>query len=560
MKPKKYLLIFFLCLITEIGQNVFASETGLEYDIPYAKIFYESNTDIYDALYFLAIENGFSPLSYKKPQSAAELYKTLSFIDKENLSTIGLQIYENTRQILEQPNYLLKQEIFKFNVNGKLALQGRFAHKVNEYTPYIDKFLSYNKMPDPIAVPFDFLISNYFYTYCYLSLHKNFAASKFSNTFTNLPLKETDMDFHFPKKAGIAVGGSFFNINIGRGALNLGRTLGGSMLIADTVDRFDYFSGAVFAKNIKLDVTVAELNPTRFLFIHEISLRPIKQISVTVHEGVLINSFFDPRFLNPAMIFHSHASWKEDYLPGTEPKSENGSVGSQFGLTIDAVPLKGLRIYGQFGMNQFQTASELEMLKGKNCTPNSLGGLFGLEYIYPTKIGYIISSLEGIYANPWYNILSNKKISYYHYRKEMSSSILGYDSSQINTWISNPYGPDTITAIAQAAIINPKKYSGTLTYRLVCKGENEDNFFDKNKEKPSGVYYPETKTGENHPEWIRWRAPSGNVIFFNTLKISGSYNILNNLIVRGSLSWTNASGKIRGNAIDLSVSLEYSMW
>ncbi|EGC76992.1 hypothetical protein [Treponema denticola] len=560
MKSKKYIIIVFLviCLITKTVQTAFATENESEYDIPYAKIFYEKNTDIYDAIYFLAIENGFSSLSYKKPQSAAELYKALSLIDKENLSNIGLQVYENTRKTLEQPNYLLKQEILKFNINGELAIQGRIAHKVNEYTPYIDKFLSYNAMPDPIAIPFDFLISNYFYTYCYLSLNKNFAASKFSNTFLNIPLKDKDMDFHFPKRAGIAVGGSFFNINIGRGSLNLGRTLGGSMLIADTADRFDYFSGTVFTKNLKLDVTVLELNPTRFLFMHEVSFRPIKQISVTLHEGVLINSFFDPRFLNPAMIFHSHAAWKEDYLPGTTPASENGAVGSQFGITIDAVPIKRLRIYGQFGMNQFQTPSELKGLNGKNYTPNSLGGLFGLEYVYPTKIGYIISSVEGIYANPWYNILSNKKISYYHERKEMSSSILGYDKSQIYTWISNPYGPDTITAIAQVSLINPKKYSASLTYRLVCKGENEDNFFDKDKEDPPGVYYPEAK-GNNHPEWLNWRSPSGNPIFFNTIRISGSYQILHNLLARGSFAWTNASGKINGNAIDFSLSLKYSM-
>lgn len=224
-----------------------------------------------------------------------------------------------------------------------------------------------------------------------------------------------------------------------------------------------------------------ELNPTRFLFMHEVSFRPIKQISVTLHEGVLINSFFDPRFLNPAMIFHSHAAWKEDYLPGTTPASENGAVGSQFGITIDAVPIKRLRIYGQFGMNQFQTPSELKGLNGKNYTPNSLGGLFGLEYVYPTKIGYIISSVEGIYANPWYNILSNKKISYYHERKEMSSSILGYDKSQIYTWISNPYGPDTITAIAQVSLINPKNIRHPLLTDLYAKAKMKITFLIKIK-------------------------------------------------------------------------------
>ncbi|UTC65858.1 MULTISPECIES: hypothetical protein [unclassified Treponema] len=560
MNFKQYILAFFLVvfLMTEKGQTGFAAENESEYDIPYAKIFYEKDTDIYDAVYFLAVENGFSPLSYKRPQSGAELYKTFTLIDNSNLSNIGLKVFENTRKALITPKYLIQQEILKFNINAQLGIQGRFAHKVNEYSPRIDQFLAYNEMPVPLAVPIDFLISNYFYTYCYLSLNKNFAASKFSNTFLNIPLKGKDIDFHFPQKAGIAIGGSFFNLNIGRGSLNLGRTLGGSMLIADTADRFDYFTGSVFTKNLKLDVTIVELNPTRFLFMHEVTFRPIKQISITLHEGVLVNSFFDPRFLNPAMIFHSHAAWKEDYLPGTSPKSKNGAVGSQFGITIDAVPTKGLRIYGQFGMNQFQTPSELRGLNGKNYTPNSLGGLAGIEYIYPTKIGYIVSSIEGIYANPWYNILSNKKISYYHERQEISSSVLDYDKSQIYTWISNPYGPDTITAIAQISLINPKTYSTSFTYRLVCKGENEDNFFDKNKEKPSGVYYPEAE-GNNHPEWLNWRTPSGTPAFFSTLKLSGSYNILHNLLIKGAFSWTNALGRIRGNAIDFSVSLEYSI-
>lgn len=555
MKSKKYIIIFFLVisLITEIGQAAFASETGAEYDIPYAKIFYEKNTDIYDAIYFLAIENGFSPLSYKKPQSAAELYKTLSLIDKGNLSTIGLQVYENTKKTLEQPNYLLKREILKFNINAQLALQGRLPYNVNEYTPRIDQFLSYNDMPAPLAVPIEFLISNYFYTYIYLNIQKDISSNTQQHKYLNLPLNQNALDSDFPTKAGISFGNSFFNINIGRGSLNLGKTLGGSIVLADTADRLDYFSGAVFTKNLRLDITIAELNPTRFLFMHEVTFRPIKQISMTLHEGVLVNSFFDPRFLNPAMIFHNHAAWKEDYLPGTTPASANGAVGSQFGITIDAVPIKGLRLYGQFGMNEFQLPSE-----SKELTPNSLGGLLGIEYVYPTKIGYLVSSLEGTYANPWYNILSNKKISYCIERTEEYSVNKNLQTNTIRTWISNPYGPDTITAIAQISLVNQKKYSATITYRLVCKGENEENFFDKNKEEHPGVYYPKAK-GHDHPEWVKWRTPSGNPIFFNTLKISGSYNILNNLLIRGAFSWTNATGKVKGNAIDFSASLEYSI-
>ncbi|UTC63784.1 hypothetical protein E4O00_07520 [Treponema sp. OMZ 788] len=549
----KYLVMFFLCFITGIVQNVFASENKSEQDIPYAKIFYEKNTDIYDSLYFLAMENGFSPLSYKRPQSAAELYSTLKLIDSSNLSNIGLKVFENTRKTLVNPNYLLKQEFLKFNINGKFGLQGRFTHKLNEFGPHIDHFLAYNEMPAPLAVPIDFLISNYFYAYISLIHQKDISSNMNPNKYLNFPFNQHDADAHFPTKAGSAIGNSFFNVNIGRGPLNLGKTLGGSIVLADTADRLDYFSGTVFTKNLRLDITIAELNPTRFLFMHEVTFRPIKQISITLHEGVLVNSFFDPRFLNPAMIFHNHAAWREDYLPGIPPKSESGTVGSQLGITMDIVPVKGLRIYGQFGMNEFQLPSE-----DKTLTPNSLGGLLGIEYVYPTKIGYLVSSLEGTYANPWYNILSNKKISYYAERMEETSSGNSHENRVIKTWISNPNGPDTITAITQFALVNPKKYSGMLTYRLLCKGENEDNFF--NKETAPGVYYPKNITGNNHPEMASWRTPSGNVTFFNTIKLSGSYNILNNLLVRGAFSWTNASGKIKGNAIDLSLALEYSIF
>ena len=59
-------------------------------DMPFSRLFYGRNENIYDAIYFLSITNGEVLLSNKTPQTQGELQKAISGLDVENLDDASL--------------------------------------------------------------------------------------------------------------------------------------------------------------------------------------------------------------------------------------------------------------------------------------------------------------------------------------------------------------------------------------------------------------------------------------------------------------------------------------
>ncbi|UTY23592.1 hypothetical protein [Treponema denticola] len=531
----RFLFYFLICL------NLFNLQAQ---DIDsYAKIVYDHDSPYYDDLYLMSLENGSVLLSYKKPLSLAEIAIFHKEIEPVHLSKNGETLYGKLDTLLLKNNMLFSHNNFRFNANLILALQGQYFYNPDK-APEVDTFIKYNKMPAPITVPLEFEFSKYVYSYTDLIIGKNFSGFRLSHPYTNLPLCEPALEYHFPKKVGFSVGNSFFNVHIGRGQLNVGKTLSGSMLISDIPDRHDYITASLFSKHVKIDTTIAELKPMRFFITHALSFKPVKQFSITLHEGILLASLFDPKFLNPLMIFHSYAAWKEPYIN----HADENSMGCQLGIDINIVPIKGLRLYGQFGMNQFQTPYELK--RGYDYIPNSMGGIAGAEYAFSLPIGYLVLAGELMYANPWLYIGWTKEISFYTYRKEIVYASKTYDTSLMEYWLANPYGPDSITAFLKTSLIFPHKYKAELTYRFVSKGENEEKFF-----KAKEIYYPsETNTAP-----AKYKTPSGNPTYFHTLQLTGEYSVLQNLHINGGLSWTIAHGKIKGHSVDFLCAIIYSI-
>ncbi|UTC74080.1 hypothetical protein E4O03_07395 [Treponema sp. OMZ 792] len=531
-----YSLIIFLNLFNLHSQDINS----------YAKILYDHDSPYYDDLHLMSLENGSAMLSYKKPLSFAEIALFHKEIEPEHLSKHGEALYGNLNKLLFKNNMLFSHDNFSFNANLILALQGQYFYNPDK-TPGVDKFIKYNKMPAPLTIPIELGFSKYVYSYTDLIIEKNFSGFRLSYPYTNLPLSQTALDYHFPKKAGLSVGNSFFNVHIGRGRLNVGRTLSGSMLISDIPDRHDYITASLFSKHIKMDTTIAELKPMRFFITHALSFKPVKQFSITVHEGIMLASLFDPKFLNPLMIFHNYAAWKEPYVNHVPPHDDN-SMGCQLGVDINIVPIKGLRLYGQFGMNQFQTPSELA--GGASYIPNSMGGIAGIEYAFSLPIAYLVLTGEFMYADPWLYIGMTKDISFYTYRKENVYASSDYDKSLIEYWLANPYGPDSITAFLKTSLILPHKYKADFMYRFVSKGENEEKFFTAEEK-----YYP----SETNPAPAKYKTPSGNPTYFHTLQLTGEYSLLKNLHINGGLSWTIAHGKINGHSVDFLCGIIYSI-
>ena len=525
-------------------------------DTPYA-LFVENDHWIYDAMHILSVESRKTTLADRQPLSKGELAEYFSVFDNAAVPDMSMPLYRMMQGYFSGHPFLYSNKYLSFDVNGVFTLQGQYVYK-RENEVRQDSFLRYNKTPAVVSAPMHVMFTPYIDFFSNLSLKKNYWATIFSYPYTNLPLEGNAFDAAFPRQAGISLGSSFVNLTIGRGALNIGRSLAGSMLLADSVDRLDYITASFFHKKIRLALNVVELEPTRFVFSHEAAFRPIDWISVRFYEGIVLNAPFDPKYVNPMMIFHNFFGWRENtFNPNASDKSGKSSIGCQFGIGMDIVPIRGLRLYGQYGQNQFQTSFELNNYPAARNIPNSLGGLAGIEYIHPFSFGHLSVTGEFLYANPWMYIMENKYISLYHRRKDTVAG-KNMTDSYINQWVANPYGPDTMGAFLQVTLTEPQRYRAKLGYRFLAKGENEDHFFDPNKEKPGKphIYYPDA----DHYEAIaQAKTPSGNPAYFHTISLEGSYRVIRQLELNAGLNWTIVSGRKSGHAVDIYSSIKYTI-
>lgn len=516
-------------------------------DTPYA-LFVENRHWIYDAMHILSVESGQTTLADRQPLSKGELSEYFSAFEIAKIPQASEPLYGMMQEYFSGHAFLVNKQYFSFDANGIFSLQGQYVYgRENEIR--FDSFIRYNRTPAVISVPIQMMFTPYVNFFADISVKKNYWASELSYPYTNLPLGGSSVDAGFPHQAGITFGGRYGVLTIGRGPVNIGRSLAGSMLLADASDRLDYISAAFFYKKLRLSITVTELEPTRFVFSHEAAVRLLDWISVRLYEGVVVNAPFDPKYLNPMMIFHNYFGWRENTFNG---KSSASSVGCQLGVGIDIVPVHGLRIYGQYGQNQFQTSYELKNFPTARNIPNSFGGLAGIEYIRPLSFGHLSVTGEFLYANPWMYIMENKRISLYQRRRD-SVAPTGKTDTYIMMWLANPYGPDTMGAFLQFALTQPKKYSAKLRYRFLVKGENEENFF---KDPNNDVYYPSAK---QYDPLAQAKTPSANPLYFNTLSLESSYMIIKNLEISGGLNWTIVTGKRRGHAVDLYTGVTYTI-
>lgn len=542
---KRFIVILLLSL------EMFALAVA---DTPYA-LFVENDHWIYDAMHILSVESRQTTLADRQPLSKGELAEYFSSFDNAVIPQASEPLYRMMQGYFSDHPFLFRRKYFAFDVNGIFTLQGQYVHNP-ENEVRLDSFLRYNRTPAIVAVPMHVMFTSYADFFVNLSLKKNYWAAVLSYPYTNVPLEGNAFEAAFPTQAGLSLGGRFFNFTIGRGALNIGRSLAGSMLLADTVDRMDYITATFFYKKVRLSLNVVELEPTRFVFSHEAAFRPIEWLAIRLYEGIVLNAPFDPKYLNPMMIFHNFFGWREKtFNANASEESGKSSIGCQFGLGVDIVPVRGLRLYGQYGQNQFQTSFELKRYPAARNIPNSLGGLAGIEYIHPFSFGHFSVTGEFLYANPWMYIMENKYISLYHRRRDTVAG-KGKTNSYIEQWVANPYGPDTIGAFLQLVLTEPQKYRAKFGYRFLVKGENEDNFFDPSKEKKPGIYYPDAN---NYEPIAQAKTPSANPSYFHTISLEGSYRVIKPLELNAGLNWTIVAGKKSGHAVDIYSSVKYTI-
>jgi len=499
---------------------------------------------VYDALFYLSVETGQTTLAVHTPASLNEIQLYLDAIPYDDLSSNGQKLYQTINETVSTQASRWKSGVASISLKPAVSATVRSRSDSDAWFDFdaIDRF---NNTKPLLSLPLLATFTPAVSVFADFSVGEGYWSSGLSDNYTSIPSSSDSFDINIPKTAYLSAGNAFCTAVIGRGSLTTGRTLSGSMILSDNADRLDYASLVLFSPRIRMSLTPVELAPNRFVYFHDLSFRPLKGLSLGFSEAASVNSTVDPRYLNPVMVFHSYAGWRDTY----DPDSDTSPVGTQFAVSVDVVPSKGIRLYTQLVMNQFQTSYELKTSTEAATIPNSLGGLAGLESVHAFRRGYLIGTIEGVYTNPWLYVLSNHGISYYWTRKELVAPS-GYASREIQGWLGSPFGPDTIACLLNLTYDVPMEYKAVFQYRFICRGRNGGLFLSDSADD----YYPKT---ESEASTV---TPSGGTLYQNSLSLSGSRKLSRQLEIEGKLGYSTMSGDYRAQSVDAECTVTWLLW
>ena len=524
--PRKPLFRFIFSLI--IGFLFM----GKLYPLPPQAIL-QSDDWAYDALYTLSREQGRVFLADSRI-TVAQMEKHLEEINVNTLSESGLILYDRLQEYLKSDYWLgFKSDVISGGMN--LILQPELYFKTNEDVPWIYDYNSRNPM---ILVPWGFSLGPWITAEMDLNIGQNEYAATLHDNYVNIPLDPvSQFDIHFPKRAyvsaGVPVGrASGFNFAIGVGDNFFGKTYTGSVIISEYLKRTPYAQMSIYSPAFKYTAQIVQYEVNKYHYMHFIETRLHRTVSVSLGEGVIANAPLELRFLNPFYIFHSYESYKsysgynkdlghdEEGNRNKDPwddgydmiyDSTNGSrIGSYLGIKIEWQPIRFLRFYGLFAMDQFQLPIE-ESNWEESLTPNALAFQAGIDLSIPVKGGYLEFGLEGVYTYPYMYVLWDKAWSFYREVPEVDNMTLRY-------WTGSPFGPDTIAGAFWTGFRGSAGWYGGLSFIFSARGERSElAIFDVDKSIDE-TYRP------THKVYTETVPPTGTPIYSSTISLRGEYN------------------------------------
>lgn len=538
----------------------------------------QGNHWVYDAFNSLALESATGNFTANTPLTAGELKIYFNMYDKESLSEAGQLLYDKIQTFLYSPQNLFPGKAYEVGLG--LSLNPELLYKSNKE---IDWIKPYYYKAFPLIIDVDTGIDNYFAAGGDFFIGKNHFWSLKDNNLTNLPTGFDQIEFMFPRFAYGSIGFTKdnwgINLNVGKEGLKIGNTKTGSIILNDTFENESYIQFKAFSQDFKYTMDIIQISPEKILYHHEFDVRFWKKLKIGLMEFALINEPFEVRFMNPFMVFHSFSFWRNYYTDVEKHYYNEAHAASYLGVTFEYNPVKYLRLYLLYAMNEMQMPNERY---GKNLAyPDSFGGQLGAELKIPTADGgYWNSGLELLYTSPYLYIKQAPEWSLYKTREDMITF------KDVKSWIGSPSGPDTFLVNASFGYEKVNKWSCGFTYQMKLKGENDFNLFDKNayyqdktydgKEVKIWTYYPYTKyqIAEDNSDqagmdsaiaqarslWI-----SGCRECRHDFAIEGMYTINDQLKIQGQLIYelvfnaNHQAGNLQ-QGVEAAISLQYKVF
>lgn len=541
---------------------------------------------IYDALYYMNLEQKKSSTLDNAPLTVAELYLNFEQIDKEKLSEAGKELYEKTEGFFERKKFLFDFKGAKFTSNIIVNPVGAIRTNsdldwtyASSYTDDGNNYVSTAAMgtvyTQPVLV-FPFILD--FGELFYIDVQPYAGAGPFWSLTSdfyavNIPTGKNGAEFFmWPLNANASFGKCFggwgAELNVGRQGLEVGRTKTGSIIYNSTFQTDFYVQLNLYSPRLKYTMDVAQVDVNRFYYMHTAEIVPFSWLKLGIMEGTLVDGDFELRYLNPLLFMHAFSGWRQYNSELEEKYYKEAHYCAYFGWSFDITPCKYLRIYGIYAQNEIQSSVELNTDYDYSI-PDSYAWQLGTELSLPVGKGYLTTSLEGIYLTPFCYLKPTKAASLARVRENDADS---YGLGKIASWIGSPFGPDALGGQLSAAYDIPSKFKAECAYLFMAHGSNSFNLFDKTKEidgKKYDSFYPAAMylQGESAEKTraMRTLALTETVQYTNRISLSGEYHFMKNLSAEAMGAYTFVfNNKGRGgefaHGLELTLGVRYSLF
>lgn len=523
---------------------------------------------IYDAIYSIYNDSGRVFVMDSAPLSVAEIRYFLSDVEYDFLSPSAKSLYDRINEYLDEKKWTFDFEPvkvgFNFNFNPSMTVKSNkeidwsfatdYAENSEGYgagSDYYENFLTSPFLRIPLYIDFaDIAIID-----CQASISKNFwGLSEGQNFSNNIITKGNDFEFCWPINANASTGyifnnGLSVNFHVARQGLQYGHTRTGSIIYNNTFSTDFYSQLRLAGKKLKYEVSVAEVDHTKFLYMHQVDFSPWKWLKLGVLEGTLLNEPFEIRYFNPLMIMHSFASWTEYCDEKEHEYYGEGHVCAYMGIKFDLVPCRNLRIYGLFAQTEVQPPTELGSPEA-NAIPDGMGFQLGAELQHGDRYGGLFKYvLEGIYTNPYLYVKHDPAWSLYRGSEIMNRGAEG----PVGSWIGSPFGPDAFGGQLSVEYKQLDRWQAGVSYLFMAHGQNSFGMFNSEKVKTGDGrefydYYPasyyrlhkddasEEQLAANEEKARSWKL-TGTIQYTNRLTLNGCWKINEHFKLQGQVAY-----------------------
>lgn len=465
---------------------------------PSERNMYDTDSRIYTMLNLLMVYSGGTPLSDSGPWSQAELESMLNRLDLETLSDEAQDIYRQLRQELTVDN---NTDIrFGLHLNGETYFHTNTGTFFNSDEQWVNDYSQRTSLAD---VSLQLGMGEYLFGEMNYEVRNNrfhpetedttgFFGKQFATNFIFDDSVE-NLNVTNPWTAYLSVGGSHWNIQFGRDTQSWGNSFLGNLVVNDHVDFHEYLTFSAFNDRFKLLSTAMifdhpssygdspENSPSstdpitgyKMFIAHRLEIPVGKRIRVSLTEGMMIqspdNSSGSIKFswLNPLMLYHNY------YMAGTS--------NSIAGVSISAHIIPGMKLYGQFVLDEVGAVTET------NQKPNAFGYLAGLMYTRPLLEKHMLTlTIEAALTDPFLYHRGDDIDFLVAQRQPVSAQYIPGDED----FLGFPYGSDVLIFGLKAHLHSLSYWEGYGSIVYMQKGCIDENSTYQTGTQASGLETP----------------------------------------------------------------------